>query len=83
MLLLAHIREQYHLSLKSYGRSLMTQELKNIGLFLGHLRIERLMRQNNIYAVRTRKYQMTTDSNHTFNTAPSLLDQNFSANQPN
>lgn len=83
MVLLAHIREQYRLSLKSYGRPRMTQELKNIGLSVGHRRIGRLMRQNNIYAVRTRKYKATTDSNHTFNIAPNLLDQNFSANKPN
>lgn len=83
MVLLAHIREQYRLSLKSYGRPRMTQELKSIGLSVGHRRIGRLMRQNNIYAVRTRKYKMTTDSNHTFNIAPNLLDQNFSAKKPN
>src|SRR5690606_27201039 len=83
MVLLAHIQEQYRLSLKSYGRPRMTQELKSIGLSVGHRRIGRLMRQNNIYAVRTRKYKVTTDSSHTFNIAPNLLDQNFSANKAN
>ena len=39
MVLLAHIREQHHLSLGSYGRPRMTQELKERGLgsnFLWH-----------------------------------------------
>ena len=67
MVILAHIREQYRLSLKSYGRPRMTQELQDIGLSVGHRRVGRLMRQNNIYAVRTRKHKVTTDSNHTFN----------------
>lgn len=83
MVLLAHIREQYHLSLKSYGRPRMTLELQGIGLSVGHRRVGRLMRQNNIYAVRTRKHKVTTDSNHTFNIAPNLLDQDFSADKPN
>lgn len=36
MVILAHIREQHHLSLGSYGRPRMTQELKEIGLQVGH-----------------------------------------------
>lgn len=41
------------------------------------------MRQNNIYAIRTHKYKVTTDSNHTFNIASNLMDQDFSADKPN
>lgn len=83
MVLLAHIREQHHLSLGSYGRPRMTQELKEIGLSVGHRRVGRLMRDNGIRVVRTRKYKVTTDSNHRFNIAPNLLDRNFTAVQPN
>lgn len=83
MTLLAHIREQHHLSLGSYGRPRMTQELKELGLSVGHRRVGRLMRDNGISVVRTRKYKCTTDSNHRFNIAPNLLDRNFTANQPN
>ena len=83
MVLLAHIREQHHLSLCSYGRPRMTQELKEVGLNVGHRRVGRLMRQNAIYVVRTRKYKVTTDSNHAFGIAPNLLNQNFTAHRPN
>lgn len=83
MVLLAHIREQHHLSLGSYGRPRMTQELKEVGLNVGHRRIGRLMRQNGIHVVRTRKYRVTTDSNHAFGIAPNLLNQNFTADRPN
>lgn len=83
MVLLAHIREQHHHSLGSYGRPRMTQELKELGLRVGHRRIGRLMRQNGLRVVRTRKYKATTDSNHTFNIAPNWLDQNFTAERPN
>ena len=83
MVLLAHIREQYHLNLGSFGRPRMTQELKEIGLSVGHRRVGRLMCDNGIRVVRTRKYKVTTDSNHRFNIAPNLLDRNVTAIQPN
>ena len=83
MVVLAHIREQHHLSLGSYGRPRMTQELKEAGLAVGHRRVGRLMRDNGIRVVRTRKYKATTDSNHRFNIAPNLLDRNFHADKPN
>jgi putative transposase len=83
MVLLAHIREQHHLSLGSYGRPRMTEELKDIGLRVGHRRVGRLMRDNRIYVVRTHKYKATTDSHHRFNVAPNLLDRNFTASLPN
>ncbi len=83
MVILAHIREQHRLSLHSYGRPRMTAELQEMGLRVGHRRIGRLMRMNGIKTVRTQKYKVTTDSNHAFNIAPNLLDQDFSADGPN
>jgi transposase InsO family protein len=83
MVVLAHIREQHRLSLQSYGRPRMTEELQELGLNVGHRRVGRLMRENGIIIIRTRKYKVTTDSNHAFNIAPNLLDQDFSATAPN
>jgi len=83
MVLLAHIREQHRLSLQSYGRPRMTEELKELGLDIGHRRVGRLMRQNSISVIRTQKYKVTTDSNHSFNIAPNLLNRNFSGDRPN
>jgi len=83
MVILAHIRDQHRLSLQSYGRPRMTEELQELGLAVGHRRVGRLMRNNSIKIVRTRKFKATTDSNHTFNIAPNLLDQDFSADAPN
>jgi len=80
---LAHIKEQSRLSLGSYGRPRMTEELKEIGLVIGHRRVGRLMRQNGISVIRTRKHKVTTDSNHKFNIAPNLLDRDFNADGPN
>ncbi len=83
MVILAHIREQHRLSLESYGRPRMTEELQKLGVSVGHRRVGRLMRQNGIKIIRTQKYKVTTDSNHAFNIAPNLLDQDFSADGPN
>ena len=83
MVILAHIREQHRLSLESDGRPRMTEELQEEGLNVGHRRVGRLMRENGIKIIRTQKYKVTTDSNPTFNIAPNLLDQDFSADGPN
>ena len=61
----------------------MTEELKELGFAVGHRRVGRLMSQNGIHVFRTHKYKATTDSAHTLNVAPNLLDQDFSANGPN
>ena len=61
----------------------MTEELKELGFDVGHRRVGRLMRQNGISVVRTRKRKVTTDSDHKFNIAPNLLDRDFAAKQTN
>jgi transposase InsO family protein len=61
----------------------MTEELQDMGLGVGQRRVGRLMRDNDIKVVRTRKFKATTDSNHTLNIAPKLLEQDFSADAPN
>ena len=83
MVILAHIREQHRLSLGSYGRPRMTEELNELGLQVGQRRVGRLMRQNGIRIVRSRKFKRTTDSDHAFNIAPNLLQQDFTASGPN
>lgn len=42
LVILARIREQYRLSLGSYGRPRMTEELQEQGLEVGHRRVGRL-----------------------------------------
>ncbi|WP_154665063.1 IS3 family transposase [Leisingera daeponensis] len=83
MVVLAHIKEQSRLSLGSYGRPRMTEELKELGLNVGHRRVGRLMRENGIRIERSKRYKVTTDSNHAFNIAPNLLNRDFRADRPN
>ena len=58
MVYLAHIRDQHRLSLQSCGRPRMTEELQDLGLSVGHRRVGRLMRENNIKTIRTHKYKV-------------------------
>jgi transposase InsO family protein len=42
-----------------------------------------MMRQNGIQVIRSRKFKRSTDSDHAFNIAPNLLQQDFTASGPN
>ena len=83
MVVLAPIKEQSRPCLGSYGRPRMTEELKEVGVDMGHRRVGRLMRENGIIVERTRKFKATADSDHSFNTAPIPLDRGFTAVRPN
>ena len=83
MVLLAHIREPHRLSLQSYGRPRMSEELQELGLNVGHGRVGRLRRENGIKVIRSQNYKATTESDHSFNIAPNLLDQDFTTDGPN
>ena len=56
-------------------------------VLLAHIRdqrrVGRLMRQNGIQVMRSRKFKRTTDSDHAFNIAPNLLQQDSTASGPN
>src|SRR6056297_783916 len=83
--LLVHLAEKILLlqPLNFGGNYRMTEELKELGLPVGHRRVGRLMRDNGIAVRRNRKFKATTDSNHSFNIAPNLLNRDFSAASPN
>ena len=66
-----------------YGTPRMTEELKEVGIDVGHRRVGRLMRAKGIIVERRPEFKATTDSSHTFNIAPNLLDRDFSAAGPN
>ncbi len=65
------------------GRPRMTQELKEAGPTVGHCCVGRLMCDNGIRVITTRKYKATTDSDHRVNIVPNLLNRKFHAERPN
>ena len=56
MVILAHIREQHRLSLESYGRPRMNEQLQELGVKVGHRRGGRPMRDNGIQILRPPKH---------------------------
>jgi hypothetical protein len=83
MIILTHIKEQFRLSLGSYGQPRMTEEFKEFVLNIGHRRVGRLMRENGIQIERSKKFKVPTDSNHACNIASKLLNRDFHADLPN
>lgn len=83
LVVLAHICEQFALSLGSYDRTRMTEELKDQGVDVGHRHGGRIMRENGIRVERSKKHKVTTYGNHTFNIVPDLLSRDFHATTPN
>jgi putative transposase len=73
-----------HVELKSaYGSPRMVRELRVRGFSASKERVERLMRENGIYARHKRRYRVTTDSKHGLPVAENLLDRNFTPMAPN
>lgn len=56
----------------AYGRPRITAELKRQGWQVNHKRVGRILREDNLLCLRKRKFQITTDSNHSFPIYPNL-----------
>ena len=81
--MLALIRS-IHAELKgAYGSPRMVRELRARGFAASKERVERLMRDNGIYARHKRRYKVTTDSKHGLPVAENLLARNFTPTAPN
>ncbi len=57
-----------------YGYRRVTAELAHQGLVVNHKRVVRLMRLDNLLAVRKRRFIFTTDSRHTYAIFPNLAE---------
>lgn len=57
---------------RHYGYRRITVLLQREGLAVGAKKVRRVMRQDNLLAVRRRKFVVTTDSTHTFQVFPNL-----------
>ena len=68
---------------QTYGSPRIYQELKEQGIACSEKRIARLMHLSHLYAVTTKRFVVTTDSNHALPLAENLLDREFSVDTPN
>jgi len=82
--LLGHIRRIHSDSHKRYGSPRVHATLRAEGISVGHTRVEKLMRDNNIRSITRRPFRVvTTDSRHNLPIAPNVLDRNFETLAPN
>jgi putative transposase len=57
---------------RRYGYRRIKMEIEKAGLMVGVKKVRRIMRQDNLLAVRRRKFVLTTDSDHTYRVFPNL-----------
>jgi len=81
--LLNKIKKIFEQSRQTYGSPRMHAILRKQGIRCGSKRVARLMRQAKLKVKRKRSYKVTTQSNHKLPVAPNLLNQQFTATQPN
>lgn len=81
--LLTKVKEIYEQGRKCYGSPRITASLHQQGYTVGHNRVARLMRDNQISAVKKRKRVQTTDSNHSRPVAENVLNREFEVIQAN
>ena len=77
------IRDIFKDSFGSYGAPRIRAELTKKGYRVSRPRIARIMRANNLFARRKRKFRFTTDSNHNYPIAPNILNQDFTVDREN
>jgi len=74
--------EQIHRRSKNtYGSPRISDELRSQGHIVSKRRVARLMKENNLYVHRKRKFKATTNSKHQYKVAPNLLNQQFSVSR--
>lgn len=73
----------YEASRQTYGSPRIHAELKEQGETCSRQRVARIMKQAGIVAKMTKKFKVTTKKNPKAKAAPNLLQQDFTAEQPN
>lgn len=80
--LLEKIEKAHKKSRGLYGSPRIHAELKAQGDLSSLNRVAKLMKENGIIAKTVKMFRMTTNSNHNYQPAPDLLNQNFVAPAP-
>jgi transposase InsO family protein len=80
--LLPSIKDAFEESEKTYGAVRIAKELREQGARVGKNRICRLMRENGLRVKTTRRFKVTTNSDHKRPVAPNLVKREFTAEAP-
>jgi len=81
--ILLTINDIFRTSFESYGAPRIKVELAKRGFSVSRPRVTRIMRANNLFARRKRKFRCTTDSKHNYPIAANILDQQFTVSKKN
>lgn len=81
-MLLKKIKKIHEESSQTYGSPRITEELKNMSIFVSRCRVARIMKKAGIQSKIKKKYVVTTDSKHSYPVAPNLLERNFQVEKP-
>lgn len=81
--LLKDVRAIFEKSRRTYGAGRIGIELREQGMRVGKNRIWRLMRENDLKVKTTRRFKVTTNSDHKRPVALNLVRRNFTAAAPN
>ncbi|MEZ4600152.1 MAG: IS3 family transposase [Syntrophotaleaceae bacterium] len=80
--LLTSIKTAFEESDQTYGAGRIVQELRDQGTPVGKNRVWRLMRENALQVKTTRRFKVTTNSDHKRPVAPNLVQREFCADGP-
>jgi transposase InsO family protein len=80
--LLAAIKAAFDASDQTYGAGRMTRELRAQGIRIGKNRVWRLMKQHGLRVKTTKRFRITTNSDHKRPVASNLVQRNFTAAAP-
>lgn len=80
--LLPAIKMSFDDSDRTYGAGRIVKELRAQGTRVGKNRVWRLMKQHGLRVKTTRRFKITTNSDHKRAVAPNLIQRNFSAAMP-
>jgi len=81
--LIPKVKEIHRKAGGSYGTRRISAVLELQGEQCGRDKARTLMKLAGIEAKQSRKFKVTTDSNHNFQVAPNLLDRQFEVEYPN
>lgn len=80
--LLPRIKAFFEDSEETYGAVRIVRDLRDVGTRAGKNRIGRLMRENGLKVKTTKRFKITTNSDHKRPVAPNLVNQVFTAEAP-
>lgn len=82
-ILLSEIKIIHNDSRKTYVSPRITTELNKKNIPISKVLVAKIMKQNNIRSIVTKRYKVTTDSSHKYPVAENVLNRNFTTKEQN